>query len=202
MPSDSQPAKCWNCVDASCSLPHLLRPAPCSATPAAVAGKAAAPAPAAKAAAAPSAKATAAGSAAGQLDRQSSGGGAASMEDGDLFKTTDRQRAGIKDAVPSVRKVRGHWLVLKAAPAQQPTQSGARGTILTAPRAVLLHACLPSLLHACGCLPRCVLDSPCARLATHRRSTIAPLPTISLTCQNPAHAALPSSTCRRSPSRR
>ncbi|KAL4423706.1 hypothetical protein ABPG75_001007 [Micractinium tetrahymenae] len=96
---------------APCSLPCLPCPGLCSAAPAANAAKAAAPAatkaaaaPAFKAAAAPAAKAAASGGAAGQLDRQSSGGAAAAMEDGDLFKSTDRQRAGIKDAVPSVKK--------------------------------------------------------------------------------------------------
>ncbi len=87
---------------------YLLCPALCSAPPAAAATAKAPVAPTAKVAPPPAAKATAAGSAAAQLERQSSGGPTAAMEDGDIFKSADRQRAGIKDAVPSVKKARGH----------------------------------------------------------------------------------------------
>lgn len=75
-----------------------------STTPTAAAAKPAA-APAAKVVAAPAPVTAAATSTAAQLDRQSSGGAAAAaMEDGDIFKSADRQRAGIKDAVPAVKK--------------------------------------------------------------------------------------------------
>ena len=79
----------------------LLRSAAPSAAPPAK------PAPA-KPAAGSSAPAKPAAGSSAPLDRQLSGGASKPMEDGDLFKSTDRQRAGIKDAVPSVKKVRGH----------------------------------------------------------------------------------------------
>ena len=57
---------------------------------------------AAKPAAEPAKLAAAAGSA--TMERQASGN-VAVMADGDLFGTTDRQRSGVRDAVPPTKKV-------------------------------------------------------------------------------------------------
>lgn len=109
----------------SCHAPSAARPAMCSTTPTAAAAKPAA-APAAKVVAAPAPVTAAATSTAAQLDRQSSGGAAAAaMEDGDIFKSADRQRAGIKDAVPAVKKVRRQWYLALCPKAQLDRPSNA-----------------------------------------------------------------------------
>ncbi len=80
-------------------------PCLCSATTAAKPAAAAAAKPTPAAAAKPAAvKPAAAGAAANE--RQASGS-LAGMADGDLFKSADRQRAGVRDAVPAVKKVGG-----------------------------------------------------------------------------------------------